>query len=829
MTPTAGSPEPADFGHLYWRTSPAARETLPLLSPHAIDDATFRLVADNVPTLCWVANGDGYIVWYNRQWHAYCGTTPAQMEGWGWQSVHDPDLLPSVLESWTASLATGEPFEMTFPLKGADGRFRPFLTRVQPMRDASGEVARWFGVNTEISDQVAAEAALRCERDRSRGVLEGMAEAFMLLDRDFRVLDVNNEGLRLKQRPRSAILGESHWRAWPGSEQGDIGSLYRQVMASGAPGATEFHHRGADGEEAWIEVRAYPHPEGLAVFHRDISGRKRAETQLRASEAFTRLLLNSTSEAFYSLDTDGVTTLCNQAFLDVLGFARMEDVVGRKLHDVIHHSHPDGSHYATQDCPIYRAARLGTAGHVTDEVFFRQDGTTVPVEYRAEPILRDGKLVGAICTFADITERRRAEEALRDMNETLARRVEDAVAERARVEDALRQAQKMEAVGQLTGGIAHDFNNMLAVIMGSLDLLGRRINTDDPRARLYVDAALDGARRATLLTQRLLAFSRQQPLRPESVDVNKLVSGMSDLLRRSLGGDVRLETVLAGGIWRTHADPNQLENAILNLAVNARDAMPEGGRLTIETQNAHLDEAYVAQHPGMHAGQYVLIAVTDTGCGMQPDVIAKAFDPFFTTKEVGRGTGLGLSQVYGFVRQSGGHIKIYSEPGQGTTLKAYLPRLFGASAEPEEQEREGQVPGGEKQECILVVEDEPAVRRFSVDALNELGYDVLEADGAAAALRMLEAYPGISVLFTDVVMPEVNGRKLADEALRRRPGLRVLFTTGYTRSAVVHNGVLDPDVQMIGKPFTVEQLALKMRAVLDGPESHADRPGTPSS
>ncbi|MGY2051353.1 ATP-binding protein [Methylobacterium sp. JK268] len=424
------------------------------------------------------------------------------------------------------------------------------------------------------------------------------------------------------------------------------------------------------------------------------------------------------------------------------------------------------------------------------------------------------RLAGVII---DVTELRRAEQELQALNERLEQRVAEEVAERGKAEEALRQAQKMEAVGQLTGGIAHDFNNMLAVVIGSLDLLARRIGQGDARAHRYVQSAMEGARRASTLTQRLLAFSRQQPLRPEPIDPNRLVAGMSDLLRRSLGSDIRLETVLAGGIWRSYADPNQLENVVLNLAVNARDAMPEGGLLTIETQNAHLDERYAASHPGVAVGQYVLIAVTDTGSGMPPDVVSKAFDPFFTTKEVGKGTGLGLSQVYGFVRQSGGHVKIYSEAGQGTTVKVYLPRYTGTEVPADDPSHAVDLPLGEEQEVVLVVEDEPTVRGFSVAAMGELGYRVLEADGAASALRLLETHPEIALLFTDVVMPEVNGRKLAEEARRRRPDLKVLFTTGYTRNAVVHNGVLDPGVQLIGKPFTIEQLAAKVREVLDTP------------
>ncbi|MDB5876184.1 MAG: Histidine kinase, partial [Ramlibacter sp.] len=421
-------------------------------------------------------------------------------------------------------------------------------------------------------------------------------------------------------------------------------------------------------------------------------------------------------------------------------------------------------------------------------------------------------------------ENARLLEQVKRSNAELERRVVERTAELEEAHEALRQSQKMEAVGQLTGGIAHDFNNMLAVVMGSLDLLVRRIGDGDARAKRYADAAADGARRAAQLTQRLLAFSRQQPLRPEPLDINKLVAGMSDLLRRSLGADIQLETVLAGGLWRTHADPNQLENVILNLAVNARDAMPGGGRLTIESQNAHLDERYCSAHLGVTSGQYVLVAVTDTGSGMPQDVIAKAFDPFFTTKEVGKGTGLGLSQVYGFVKQSAGHVKIYSEVGQGTTVKIYLPRFIGGGPEDADLQDAEDVPLGEQHEVVLVVEDEAAVRQFSADAVRELGYRVLEADGGVAALRLLDAHPEIAVLFTDVVMPEVNGAKLADEVRRRRPDIKVLFTTGYTRNAVVHNGVLDPGVQMIGKPFTIDELASNLREVLDTP-TNDERPG----
>jgi signal transduction histidine kinase len=392
----------------------------------------------------------------------------------------------------------------------------------------------------------------------------------------------------------------------------------------------------------------------------------------------------------------------------------------------------------------------------------------------------------------------------------------DEVALRERLETQLRQSQKMEAVGQLTGGIAHDFNNMLAVVIASLNLLKRRLSRGETDNARFIEGALDGAERAATLTHRLLAFSRQQPLAPQSIDSNKLIAGMSELLRRTLGEHIAVETVLAGGLWRTHADPGQLENAVVNLAVNSRDSMPDGGKLTIETANASLDEAYAAQHVDVRAGQYVMLAISDTGQGMPADVVAKAFEPFFTTKAVGKGTGLGLSQVLGFVKQSDGHVKIYSEPGHGSTIKIYLPRFMGSAAEPLPVVADELAPSAQGHEVVLVVEDEALMLQVSCDAFRELGYTVLRAAGPIAALRIIDAHPEISLLFTDVVMPEMNGRQLAREAMLRLPKLKVLFTTGFSRNAVIHNGVLDQDVNFISKPFNVEQLAAKVRAVLDG-------------
>ena len=433
-------------------------------------------------------------------------------------------------------------------------------------------------------------------------------------------------------------------------------------------------------------------------------------------------------------------------------------------------------------------------------------------------LLLSGVAVVVLGIFAFADGRRRLRRALETGEQLSAANasLKAEAASREAAEAQVRQFQKMQAIGQLTGGIAHDFNNMLAIVIGSLDLAKRRLKTDIVRAEAGIDSALEGASRAAQLTARLLAFSRLQPLEPRTLDTNKLVGGMSEMLRRTIGENLRVETVLAGGLWRTFADPAQLENAIVNLCVNARDAMPEGGRLTIETSNAHLDDAYAATHAEVQPGQYVMISVTDTGTGMPAEVIERAFEPFYTTKGVGRGTGLGLSQVHGFVKQSHGHVKIYSEAGVGTTIKIYLPRNTGELDVGDGQARlVGELPHGKADEIILVVEDDERVRHLSVDALRELGYTVVQAADAAQAMTVLTLQPRVDLLFTDVVMPDLDGRKLADRARAERPGLKVLYTTGYTRNAIVHNGMLDADVAFLAKPFTVEQIALKIRQVLD--------------
>jgi CheY-like chemotaxis protein len=374
----------------------------------------------------------------------------------------------------------------------------------------------------------------------------------------------------------------------------------------------------------------------------------------------------------------------------------------------------------------------------------------------------------------------------------------------------------MEAIGQLTGGVAHDFNNLLTVIMGGLDTVRRSKPEDHTRIQRATEMALQGAQRAASLTARLLAFSRRQPLEPKPLELNALVREMTELLHRTLGETIELEAVMASRLWPIEADHNQLESAILNLAVNARDAMPEGGKLTIETANTALDESYFAKDTEVVPGQYVLLSVSDSGSGMSKQTVERAFEPFFTTKEVGRGTGLGLSMVYGFVKQSGGHVTLYSEQDHGTTVKLYFPRYRG-KLDGVEAEQRLPAPLASREEVILVVEDNEDVRSYSVMILRELGYAVLEAADAEKALRILEGTDRVDLLFTDVVLPGKNGRLLADSARLLRPDLRILFTTGYSRNAIVHQGRLDADVHLISKPFTFDQLAARIRDVIDLP------------
>jgi PAS domain S-box-containing protein len=509
--------------------------------------------------------------------------------------------------------------------------------------------------------------------------------------------------------------------------------------------------------------------------------------ELRRSEVQFRELVSAVVDyAIYMLDTDGNIVSWNAGAERIKGYSKHE-AIGKHF----------SMFYTPEDrekrVPYHALTAAATLGKYEAEAWrVRKDGRRFWASVVIDAIYNDA---GVVVGFAKIT---------RDLTE------------RRLIEEQLRQSQKMEAVGQLTGGVAHDFNNLLTVIVGNLETIWRHAPAEDGRLRRAIDQVTRGAQRAVTLTQQLLAFSRRQPLNPKPTDINRLVAGMSDLVRRTIGENISVETVLAGGLWRVEIDAHQLESALLNLAVNARDAMPEGGKLTIETANAHLDDEYADRYPELTAGQYVVLCVTDTGTGMSADVITHAFEPFYTTKPIGQGTGLGLSQVYGFVKQSGGHVKLYSEVGQGTTVKIYLPRM-SRQADEEEDLPAPMVPTGGEHEVVLVVEDDDDVRLFTTESLRELGFTVIQAHDAPSALKLLEIRPEVQLIFTDVGLPGMNGAELVAAARELRPDIKVLFTTGYARNAIVHQGRLDRGVELITKPFTRVQLASRIRAVLDVP------------
>jgi PAS domain S-box-containing protein len=526
------------------------------------------------------------------------------------------------------------------------------------------------------------------------------------------------------------------------------------------------------------------------------------EGRRTAEERLGQFVRGVTDYAIYTLDSKGFITTWNQGAARLKGYAA-DEIIGQ--HVARFYTSDDNKNEVWNEA-LGNAARNGK--FETEAWRVRKDGTRFMAHVVINPV-RDGagNIIGFSKITRDITARIKQQKALEE------------------AQAAFAQSQKMESLGQLTGGIAHDFNNMLMVIKSAAGLLRRRLAREDPDVLRFVDAIDQGADRAASLTQRLLAFSRRQTLQPKTVEPNKLIVGLADFLRRSLGETVTLETALAAGVWNVSIDPNQLESAILNLAINARDAMPQGGKLTIETGNASLDEAYANAHEEVKPGQYVMIAVSDTGVGMTRENLARAFEPFYTTKEIGKGTGLGLSQVYGFIKQSGGHIKLYSEAGHGTTVKLYLPRFYASDAALESAPAIPEVPAfGSERAAILLVEDNEQVRGFTAETLAALGYRVMLASNGREALQALTQYEHIDLLFTDVGLPDnMNGRQLAEEARRIKPELKVLFTTGYSRNAIVHHGRLDPGVELVLKPFTEADVAQKIRKILE------NSPASPAS
>ena len=936
--------------------------------PQSLVTAVSIVVQSTVPmVMLW---GEDGVMIYNDAYSVFAGARhPSQLgmkvrEGWPEVAEFNDNVMKIGLAGGTLAYRDQE---LTLYRTGSAEQVWMNLD-YSPVLDESGRPAGVIAIVIETTARIRAERAREDAETKVSSVLESMAEGFLLLDHAFRVLTINAGGLRFENRPREQIVGLTHWEVWPGSEHSELGTLYKRVMAERTPASLEHRYVWPDGRAAWLEVRIYPSGNGLALFCREVTARRRADDRKSALVALGDRLRGLKQP-------DAIAELAGTTIGEMLGVAQAAYAV----------IHPDGDG-ATVLKPWRRdrevvslggAQRLSDYGSYADRLHqgiavLVEDARRDPItsgrlEIFSEagiagfvnlPLLEAGSLVGMILvtddrprswpeedlaflrSVADRTwaalQTAAAEAELLAFNLDLERQVEERTAERDRVwtnsrdllvtlgtdgifrevspawtatlghppsevigrsfldfihpedagltlaaletasrhdltsfenrylhrdgsprwiswhssvdgdvvyangrditsekkqaealqhaEDRLRQSQKMEAVGQLTGGLAHDFNNLLTGITGSLELMQTRV----AQGRLndvdrYVTAAQGAARRAAALTHRLLAFSRRQTLDPKPTNVNRLISGMEELIRRTVGPAVEVEVIGAAGLWTTLVDPNQLENALLNLCINARDAMPDGGRLTIETCNKSLD-ARAARERELSPGQYLSLCVSDSGVGMTPEVIRRAFDPFFTTKPIGMGTGLGLSMIYGFAQQSGGQARIYSEFGHGTTVCLYLPRHLGVADTADEPADLAEAPRAKLGETVLVIDDEPTVRMLVTDVLEELGYRALEASDGASGLKILRSDVSVDLLITDVGLPGgMNGRQVADAARAARPGLKVLFITGYAENAVLSHGHLAAGMHVLTKPFAMDALASRIKELITGARS-ASRP-----
>jgi PAS domain S-box-containing protein len=816
--------------------------------------ASFDLMI-NAPVQIVMFWGKGYVALYNDTYmptigdkHPRAFGRPAE-ENWAelWDDLKP--LLDQVWEQGEPVLARDRPFSIT---RHGHPETVTFDISYSAVREHDGKVAGVICIVEETTDRTNYERRLRESEERLKAITNSIDQMIWSTRPDGYHDYYNDRWYEYTGVPHGSTDGASWNGMFHPDDQERALSSWRHSLATGGPYQVEYRLRHRSGDYRWVIGRAHAVVDAGGKITRwygsctDIHEMKIAEIQRSAvielqeqireldnpdeiafAAARTLGMLLEASRAGYGtidLDTETVTIAKDwtaEGVKSLRGIVRLRDY-GTFVDDLKRGEtvvFTDAERDSRTQGKIH-ALREASALSIVNIPIRERNGlvamlfinNATPREWLPEE-LRFIREVAERTRQA--VERRRAETELKQLTVSLEQQVDERTADLMKAEAQLRQSQKMEAIGQLTGGIAHDFNNNLAVIMGGLNLLKRRLERGETDVERFISGAMEGAQRAASLTQRLLAFSRQQPLSPETVDSNRMLVGMSELLRRTLGEHIRVETVLAAGLWKVRTDVAQLENAMLNLAVNARDAMADGGKLTIETANTHVDEAYGREYD-LTTGQYVMIAISDTGTGMSREVAAKAFDPFFTTKGVGKGTGLGLSQVFGFVRQTGGHIKIYSEVSVGTTIKIYLPRLYGGAATVDHaRNTQQEMPRGGA-ETILLVEDEERVRKFTEEALADLGYDVTSAGGGPEALQLLESGRTFDLLLTDIVMPDMNGRKLADLARRQVPGIKVIYATGYTRNAVVHNGMLDPGTNLLQKPFSLDQLARKVRTVLDG-------------
>ncbi|WP_442919098.1 PAS domain S-box protein [Methylobacterium sp. Leaf118] len=796
----------------------------------AESETRFRAMADDAPVMMWVTDAEGACLYLNRRWYEFTGQTEAEALGLGWLDAVHPDDRGWSGETFLAANARREGFRLEYRLRHVDGRHRWAIDTASPRFSADGDFLGYIGSVVDIDERRAAELALAQSEERQRLAVENAEVGLWDVDP---VAGTLYWPARVKAMfgiaPDRPVSMDDYYAGLHPEDREQASAAYAAAADPERRALYDVEYRTIgreDGVVRWVAAKGRgvfdDAPGGSGRCLRvvgtaiDITARKAIEEQLVETTRRLDAVLGNATQAVFMMDERQHCAYMNRAAERLTGYT-LEETQGKTLHDVVHHTRPDGTPYPLHECPIDQAFPENNQEQ-GQEIFVHKDGTFYPVAFTASPIRdADGRPVGTVIEARNIEAELRAKAQLEAFNAGLEQQVAERTAELMRTEEALRQSQKMEAVGQLTGGLAHDFNNLLTGISGSLELLQTRL----AQGRLteidrYVNAAQGASKRAAALTHRLLAFSRRQTLDPKPTDVNRLVAGMEELIRRTIGPGITLEVVAAGGLWSALIDPSQLENALLNLCINARDAMPEGGRITIETGNKWLD-GHGARARDLEPGQYLSLCVTDTGTGMSPEVQAKAFDPFFTTKPIGQGTGLGLSMIYGFVRQSGGQVRIYSEVGQGTTMCLYLPRHYGAADAVEPHPDLASAPRAEQGETVLIVDDEPTVRMLVTEVLEDLGYTAIEAADGPAGLKVLQSDVRIDLLVTDVGLPGgMNGRQMADAGRERRPDLKVLFITGYAENAVVGNGHLEPGMAVITKPFVMETLAARIKEMIDG-------------
>jgi PAS domain S-box-containing protein len=733
------------------------------------------------------------------------------------QGFHD--VLDRVFQTGERFVADHIPVRFEGPDGTSRERVLDFI--YEPILDESGSVTGIFVEGHDATEAHRAGAELRESEERYRRILEGVKDhSIFTVDADNKVVDWTPGAQAIFGWSAEEITGKSADILFTPEDRAD-GAPAQELATARAEGCAndERWHVRQDGSRFFANGSVRPLHDanqnitGFIKIARDETDRRAAEAVLRETEQRYRLVARATNDAVWDWNLVTGRVDWNEALYVLFGYG--PDEVEPSGGWWIDHIHPEDRDRI--ETAIHAVIDGGGDNWTAEYRFRRADGSFAGVFDRGH-VFRDegGKAVRMIGAMLDLSDRHRAEEALRELNETLEQRVAERTEELVAAQDALRQSQKMEAVGQLTGGLAHDFNNLLTGISGSLEMMQIRI----AQGRLsdverYVSAAQGAAKRAAALTHRLLAFSRRQTLAPKPTDLKQLISGMEELIGRTVGPAIEVESVNAAGLWPSLIDPSQLENAVLNLCINARDAMPHGGKITIETANRWMDERTAAER-GLEPGQYVSLCVSDTGTGMTPDVIAKAFDPFFTTKPIGEGTGLGLSMIYGFAKQSGGSVAIYSEIDQGTTVCVYLPRHFGEAEAGEIQAARDPAPRAEEGETVLVIDDEPTVRMLVSEVLTDLGYTAIEAVDGPAGLKVLSSDARIDLLVTDVGLPGgMNGRQVADAARGLRPDLKILFITGYAENAVLSHGHLAPGMHVLIKPFTVDDIANRIRNLIE--------------